>query len=162
MEKGLVREIGVSNFPVSLLHELMSKSRIPPAVNQCEGHPYLQQTNLLKYCQARGVHYQAYSPLGTPGYKEADEPAILQDPVLQTIAKRHNVSTAQVAIAWALQRGTSVVAKSSTQAHLRDNLAAAHLTLTDTEMAEIASLDRNYRFFRPDDWWPEYAMAVFD
>ena len=162
VDKGLVREIGVSNFPVSLLHELLTHSRITPAVNQCEGHVYLQQTNLLKYCQARGVQYQAYSPLGTPGYKQAGEPTILDDPVLQKIALRHNVSSAQVAIAWALQRGTSVVAKSSSEAHLRDNLAATQVQLTDADMQEIATLDRNYRFFRPDDWWPEYQMNVFD
>lgn len=160
--KGLVREVGVSNFPVSLLHELLSQYRTPPAVNQCEGHPYLQQTNLLKYCQARGVHYQAYSPLGTPGYKEADEPSILDEPVLQAIAKRHNTtSTAQVCLAWALGRGTSVVAKSATEQRLCDNLAATQIQLTDQDMQEIASLERNFRFFRPEDWWPEYGMAVF-
>ena len=163
VEKGLVREIGVSNFPVSLLHELLSQSRTPPAVNQCEGHPYLQQTKLLKYCQARGVQYQAYSPLGTPGYKEADEPSILDNPVLKAIAQRHHTSsTAQICLAWALQRGTSVVAKSVTEQRLRDNLAAMKIKLTEQDMQEIAALERNYRFFRPEDWWPEFGMAVFD
>lgn len=168
VDKGLVREIGVSNVPVVLLHELLSHDdvhRIPPAVNQCEGHPYLQQTNLVKYCQYRGVHYQAYSPLGTPGYKEANEPSILEDPVLQEIAKRHGnqTTTAQICLAWALQRGTSVVVKSVTEQRLRENWAAAtEITLTEKDMADIAALERNHRFFRPEDWWPEYPMAVFD
>ena len=163
VDKGLVREIGVSNFPVSLLHELLARSRITPAVNQCEGHPYLQQPHLLKYCQARGVHYQAYSPLGTPGYKEEGEPAVLEDPVLQNIGRRHNnASAAQVCLAWALQRGTSGVAKTVTEQRLRENLAAAQIELTDEEMQEIAQLDRNHRFFRPQDWWPEMPVAVFD
>jgi len=163
VEKGLVREIGVSNFPVSLLHELLSQSRTPPVVNQCEGHPYLQQNNLLNYCQSRGIHYQAYSPLGTPGYKEANEPDILDDHLLKSIAQRHNTtSTAQICLAWALQRGTSVVVKSVTEHRLRDNLAASKIKLTDQEMQEIESLERNYRFFRPEDWWPEFGMAVFD
>ena len=64
VSEGLVKYIGVSNFPVSLLHELMTKCRIPPVVNQIELHPYLQQKRLLKYCEARGVHVQAYSPIG--------------------------------------------------------------------------------------------------
>jgi alcohol dehydrogenase (NADP+) len=164
VDQGLVRSIGVSNFPVSLLHELMTRSRIPPAVNQVELHPYLQQTNLLDYCQKRGVHLQAYSPLGTPGAKEADEPSILTDPVLGKIAEKHNVTVAQVCIAWALQRGTSVVAKSASPVRQEENLKAAKepLTLTPDEMMEIALLDRGYRFFRPEEWWGSMGMAVFD
>jgi diketogulonate reductase-like aldo/keto reductase len=77
VDQGLVKHIGVSNFPVSLLHELMTRCKIPPAVNQVEAHPYLQQTRLLNYCEARGVHFQAYSPLGSPGYTGEDEPRIL-------------------------------------------------------------------------------------
>jgi alcohol dehydrogenase (NADP+) len=81
VDEGLVRHIGVSNFPVALLHELMTQARILPVVNQCEAHPYLQQTKLVDYCKARGVHFQAYSPLGTPAFKERDEPDVLDDPV---------------------------------------------------------------------------------
>lgn len=161
LEKGLVKAIGVSNFPVMLLHELLTKAKYPPVVNQVESHPYLQQTNLLKYCQARGIHMQAYSPLGTPGYKEGHEPSVLEDSILQSIAKKHGVSPAQVCLAWAVQRNTSVVVKSVQRQHQIDNLQRLP-TLSDSEMLDIAKLDRNYRFFRPEDWWGEKAMAVFD
>ena len=164
VDKGLVRQIGISNFPVALLHEVMSKCRIPPAVNQVELHPYLQQTKLLNYCKKRGMHVQAYSPLGTPGNKEAGEPLLLEDPVLRKIAQKRNVTVAQVCLAWALQRGTSVVAKSASVERQQENLMAGQegfLTLTEEEMATIASLDRGYRFLRPEDWWPEMGMAVF-
>lgn len=90
LDKGLVRQIGVSNFPVSLLHELLSKSRIAPAVNQVELHPYLQQPKLLNYCQKRGIDLQAYSPLGTPGYKEKEEPSVLKDSTLLGIAAKYD------------------------------------------------------------------------
>uniref|UniRef100_A0A6S8D0N7 NADP-dependent oxidoreductase domain-containing protein n=1 Tax=Aplanochytrium stocchinoi TaxID=215587 RepID=A0A6S8D0N7_9STRA len=86
VDNGLAREIGVSNFPVALLHELLSDCRIPPAVNQVELHPYLQQEKLLRYCNKRGIHVQAYSPLGTTGYKEKHEPNVLADPILNDIA----------------------------------------------------------------------------
>jgi len=162
LQKGLVKSIGVSNMPVMLLHELLSQATVPPAVNQCESHPYLQQTKLLAYCQHRGVHFQAYSPLGTPGYKEVDEPVVLDDPVICKIAASHNVSPAQVCLAWALQRGTTVVAKSENRQHQIDNLKAREIILTDSEMNDIAKIDRAYRFFRPEDWWGERAMAVFD
>ncbi len=164
VEEGLVKSIGVSNFPVSLLHELMTRSRIPPAVNQVEAHPYLQQTRLLQYCKARGVHFQAYAPLGTPGYKEEGEPRLLDDPVLQKIADKHNISVAMICIAWAVQRGTSIVAKSDNAERQAENiqLLKTPVTLTDSEMREISQLDRGYRFFRPEDWWGSMAMAVFD
>ena len=162
VDKGLVRDIGVSNFPISLLHELLCEARIPPVVNQVELHPLLQQSKLLRYCQARGVKVQAYSPLGTPGYRESKEPSVMDDPVLKSIAARHDVSVAQVCIAWALQRGCSVVAKSTSDSHLKQNIQSQELNLTVSEMEEIAKLDRGYRFFRPEDWWPNMAMAVFD
>ena len=169
VDMGLVRHIGVSNFPVMLLHELLSRDpRIPPAVNQCEAHPYLQQENLLHYCQKRGIHFQAYSPLGTPGYKETHEPALLQDPVLVELAAKYQVSPAQICLAWALQRGTSVVAKSTSPEHQIDNLlitsssSSPTWSLSEEDMARIKGINRNYRFFRPEEWWSDMAMAVFD
>lgn len=164
VEEGLVRAIGVSNFPVSLLHELMTSCKIPPAVNQVELHPYLQQSRLLDYCSSRGVHLQAYSPLGTPGYKEDGEPKVLDDPVLLEIAKKHDITVAQLCLVWALQRGTSVVAKSVSPQRQEENLQtiSEKIVLGDDEMKQIAELDRGYRFFRPEDWWGHMGMAVFD
>jgi alcohol dehydrogenase (NADP+) len=161
VEKGLVKEIGVSNFPVMLLHELLSQAKIPPVVNQCESHPYLQQAHLLQYCQARGVEFQAYSPLGSAGYKESHEPVVLQDPVILQLAKKHKATPAQIALAWALQRGTSVVVKSTNPDHLRDNQVVANgsIVLSQWDMELIQGMDRNYRFFRPVDWWG--SMAIF-
>jgi diketogulonate reductase-like aldo/keto reductase len=111
-----------------------------------EAHPYLQQAKLVEYCKACGVHFQAYSLLGTPDFKERDEPAVL--------AKRYGISVAAVCLAWAVQRGTSVVAKSSNPEHQRDNLEAATsavIRLNEEEMDIMASLDYGYRFFRPED-----------
>lgn len=165
VEEGLIRQIGVSNFPVSLLHELMAGNhRIPPAVNQVEMHPYLQQSKLLAYCKKRNVHVQAYSPLGSSGYKEENEPMLLEDPVLKKIAANHGITVAQVCLAWALQRGTSVIAKSASVQHQQENWESSSdsIVLTDAEMVEIEGLERGYRFFRPEEWWGDLAMAVFD
>eukprot|EP00536_Pseudo-nitzschia_multiseries_P012992 jgi/Psemu1/261079/estExt_Genewise1Plus.C_5290005 len=165
VEEGLVRHIGVSNFPVSLLHELMAGNhKIPPAVNQVEMHPYLQQSGLLAYCKKRNVNVQAYSPLGTSGYKGADEPTLLEDPTLRAIAAKHGITVAQVCLAWALQRGTSVVAKSATPEHQQENWESSSesIVLSDDEMAEINGLERGHRFFRPEEWWGHWALAVFD
>ena len=113
VDKGLFRYIGVSNFPVSILHELLSGCRIQPAVNQVEVHPYLQQQKLINYCQMRGVRVQAYSPLGTSGYKEKWEPSVVDDPALHKIAMEKGVTVAQLCLVWAMQRNTVVIAKSS-------------------------------------------------
>ena len=163
VDKGLVKNIGVSNFPVSLLHEVMAGCRIRPLVNQVELHPYLQQTRLVDYCKSRGVKVQAYSPLGTPGYKEDGEPSVLNDPVLAQIAKEKGVSVSQLCIAWALKRGTHLNVKSSSMEHQEENIAVLNhpIDLTDDDMTRIAALDRNFRYFRPEDWWGSIG-AVFD
>eukprot|EP00521_Asterionellopsis_glacialis_P016284 CAMPEP_0195298570 /NCGR_PEP_ID=MMETSP0707-20130614/23772_1 /TAXON_ID=33640 /ORGANISM="Asterionellopsis glacialis, Strain CCMP134" /LENGTH=310 /DNA_ID=CAMNT_0040360725 /DNA_START=204 /DNA_END=1136 /DNA_ORIENTATION=- len=162
LDKGLVRQIGVSNFPVSLLHELMTSCRVKPAVNQVEIHPYLQQTKLLNYCAARGVHVQAYSSLGTPGHKENDEPNILEDPILNDMAKKKGVTVSQLVLAWSLQRGCSVTPKSVSEYRQKENLASETISLSDEEMKNFEQLDRGYRFFRPEDWWGSMALALFD
>mmetsp|Transcript_31051 Transcript_31051/g.74037 ORF Transcript_31051/g.74037 Transcript_31051/m.74037 type:complete len:333 (+) Transcript_31051:218-1216(+) len=173
VDKGLVKHIGVANFPVILLHDLLSYSRIKPAVNQVEIHPYNQQSQLVSYCQSRNITVQAYSPLGTPGYKERDEPNVLTDPVLTDIAQTRGVSVAQVCLQWSLQRGCSVIAKSSNKMHMEENLLLTSQNglaktegnkiaqLTQDEMSRIAELDRGYRFFRPEEWWPDSPVPVF-
>jgi alcohol dehydrogenase (NADP+) len=163
---GLVRHIGVSNMPMMLLHELLTRATIPPTVIQMELHPYLQQASFVKYCQRRNIHVQAYSPLGTPGYKEFNEPNVLNDPILYRIAQSHSISIAQVCILWAIQRGTSIVTKSMNEQHILDNIAVITngvpmIQLTEQDMDDIAKLDRGYRFFRPIDWWGEKSMSVF-
>lgn len=166
VEKGLVKEIGVSNFPVSLLHELLARCKIKPSVNQVELHPYLQQNNLIKYCQKRGIHTQGYSPIGSPGYAEAGEPEILKDPILNEIATSRGISVAQVCLLWGLQRGNGNISlniKSSSTERQKENLEILDgVMLTENELERIASLERGYRYFRPEDWWGDMAMAVFD
>lgn len=147
VKRGLVKHIGLSNVPVALLNELLANDlRVVPSVVQVELHPYLQQNNLVKFCLQRGIHVQAYSPLGSPGYKEANEPMLLDD--MKDIAV--SGTPAQVAIAWALQRDTSVVVKGTSEAHLKENLMAEGIILRHAEIKKIDALNRNYRFFRPE------------
>ena len=97
--------------------------------------------------------------------KEEQEPSLLEDPVLKRIADNHGITTAQLCIAWALQRGTTVVVKSSSPERQKQNYAAAGgqpIMLSDVEMSQIERLERGHRFFRPEEWWGDMAMAVFD
>ena len=148
VRKGLVRHIGVSNVPIALLGELLANDiRVRPAINQVELHPLLQQSNLVQYCLQNDIQVQAYSPLGSPGNKGSHEPAVLD--AVQEVAAAAGTA-AQVAIAWALQRGTTVVVKGTSEVHLKENLNAELITLKSSQVKKIDKLNRNYRFFRPE------------
>lgn len=156
VDAGKVRHLGVSNFSAKKLGALHDVARIKPEANQVESHPYLQQPELAAFCSERGVVLTAYSPLGSGdrprSMKQEDEPLILEDATLAEIAGQHGSSVAQVALAWAVQRGTSVIPKSVNPVRLAENLAAADLVLSDEEMATIARLDRRRRYITGGFW----------
>jgi len=154
--EGLVRHIGVSNFNVPRLRALLEESETAPEMNQVELHPYLQQPDLVSFAKEAGVPLTAYSPLGSRDrpeqIKQEDEPVLMDDPTINEIADRHGASPAQVLISWALHRDTAVIPKSTTPAHIRDNLAAANVELTDEDMEAIAELDTGVRYV-PGHLW---------
>ena len=156
MEAGLTRHIGVSNFSSRKLHDLLAHCRIRPEVNQVERHPLLQQPGLVADCAAEGVHLTAYSPLGSQdrpaALKGADEPVLLENPLIGAIAAEHGCSPAQVLIAWQLQSGISTIPKSVRPARLLENLAAAEITLTPADLERIAALDQHLRLVDGSFW----------
>jgi alcohol dehydrogenase (NADP+) len=147
---GMCRHIGVSNFSRNKIEKLLDTATIRPAVNQVESHPYLTQEDLFNWCHEQDIVLTAYSPLGSgdraEAMKKADEPSLLKDPVILSIAEKHALSAGQVLIAWALNRGTSVIPKSSNPKRLRENFAAGEVSLGAAAMSEIDNLDRGYRF----------------
>ncbi len=150
LASGLTRHIGVCNFTVKKLEALRQQATIKPAMNQIELHPYLQQTEMLDYCRQHAMLLTAYSPLGSgdrpAALKKSDEPGLLTNPVIGEIAAKHKITPGQVLLAWALGRGTVAIPKSVNPERLRQNLAAADLTLDSADMAAIAALDKGYRF----------------
>jgi alcohol dehydrogenase (NADP+) len=156
VEAGLTRHIGVSNCSSHKLHGLLAHCRIRPEVNQVERHPLLQQPALVADCAAEGVHITAYSPLGSQdrpaALKGPDEPVLLENPVIGAIAAKHGCSPAQVLIAWHLQSGISTIPKSVNPARLQNNLAAAEITLTPADLAQIAGLDQHLRLVDGSFW----------
>ena len=113
-----------------------------------ERHPYLQQKELIEFCQSNGIHVTNYSPLGSGGraWKKDNEPVLLDDPKIAEIAKNYNCTSAQVILAWALQTGTSVAVKSVSPKRLAENLAAEEINLREEDMKSIENLGRHYRF----------------
>jgi len=150
---GLVRNIGVSNFNVSLLRDLLSYAEIAPAVLQVEMHPFLTQEKLVRFCREQGVAVTAFSPLGAASYYSigmaGEGDSALEQPVVQEIAKLRGKSPAQVLLRWGVQRGTAVIPKSTRAERLRENLAIFDFELAADEMTAISTLNRNRRFNDP-------------
>ncbi len=161
---GLVRDIGVCNFGVSLLRDLQSYAKIAPAVLQIESHPYLAQHKLVRYCQEQGIAVTAFSPLGAQSYFElkmaSAEESVLQNEVIRDIARQHQRTPAQIALRWGVQRGTAVVPKTAQAERLRENIALFDFELSDDEMSRIGALDRGRRFNDPGDFC-ESAFNTF-
>ena len=156
VDKGLTRHIGVSNFSEKKLQQLLATAQTPPAMNQVELHPYLQQNSLLEFCQQQQIHLTAYSPLGSAdrpdSLKAADEPVLLADPKIGEIAQKHGITAAQVLLGWAINRGTVVIPKSTNPDRIAQNLKAADVTLTEADMTAIADLDRHRRYVDGSIW----------
>lgn len=147
--QGLTRQIGVSNFNIALTKQAIAavgKENI--ATNQIELSPYLQNRKLVSFLQQEGIHVTSYMTLA---YGK-----VLGDPVIRAIAERHHATPAQVALAWALQLGYSVIPSSTKRENLASNLLAQTLELTADDMAQIAALERNGREVSPEGLAPQW------
>jgi alcohol dehydrogenase (NADP+) len=155
-EKGLTKHIGVSNFSPSKIDRLISKTGVTPEVNQVEMHPFMQQNELKSYCDGKGIVMTAYSPLGSadrPANRIADEePKLFENAIINKVAKELGCSAAQVMLAWAVNRNTSVIPKSVNEDRLVQNFAAADIELSKEQMTELASINMDYRFIKGDFW----------
>lgn len=162
--KGLVRNIGVSNFGVSLIRDLLTQANIRPSVLQIESHPYLTQTKLIRYCHQENIAVTAFSPLGAPSYvplgMATNDDSVLELSLIKEIALRHQKTPAQIVLKWGVQRGTAVIPKSSQLNRLKENLALDDFDLSESEMNIISSLDRNQRFNDPGVFC-EHAFRTF-
>lgn len=150
VEQGLVKHIGVANFSPQKLQLLLDESNIKPAVNQVEMHPLLCQQGLKKFCDENGILVTAYSPLGSKDrpavFKAENEPDLMDLDVIKEIAATHDVTPAQILLAWAVNRGTIVIPKSVNPKRQKLNLEAAEIELDQTEMTRIDDLDRHFRY----------------
>ncbi|MCB1671597.1 MAG: aldo/keto reductase [Gammaproteobacteria bacterium] len=150
VDEHLVRHIGTSNCSARKLQLLLEAGRIRPSVDQVEMHPLLQQGKLKRYCDREHVVLTAYSPLGSrdrnPAFRAKDEPDMLEIEVIRKLAAAHAATPAQILLAWAVNRGTSVIPKSVNPQRLQLNFDAAAIELNSTEMNLIDGLDRHYRY----------------
>ncbi|WP_440029467.1 2,5-didehydrogluconate reductase DkgB [Chromobacterium amazonense] len=140
---GLTREIGVSNFTIKHLEQAIAVVGADAiATHQLEVHPYLQNLKVRAFCRQHGIALTGYMPLAYG--------RVIQDPVLQDIARKHGATAAQVALAWQLQQDIAVIPSSTKRANLAANLKALTLRLDDADMARIAKLEDGGRIADPD------------
>ncbi len=130
VDDGDCKSIGLSDIGLEKLQEIVAVARIKPAVVQVESHPFLPEWDLLDFCQQHGIVLQAFAALG-----HASNPKVLDDPVIKAIAQRVHKTPAQVALAWAVQRGTAFLTTSTTPHRIQENFDIS--TLPEDAMQEI-------------------------
>ena len=146
LEDGKVRAIGVSNFMVDHLTQLLATATVVPAVNQIELHPYFQQRDVQALNAERGILTQAWSPIGgITFYREGEHTSTLQDPTITRIAEAHAKSPAQVMLRWHLQHERSIIPKSTKPQRIAENFAVFDFELSTDEMTAIDALDTGKR-----------------
>ncbi|KAF4661704.1 hypothetical protein FOL47_006560 [Perkinsus chesapeaki] len=154
-DEGKIRSLGISNFEEDEIVTLLSEARVKPAVNQVEVHPLWPQNRLIEFCKKNGIEIVAYAPLGNPAFQphgDRPKPNILALPAVVDIANKHNKTTAQVAIRWALQRGTIVIPKSIKPQRVVENFDVFDFELTPEDMGTVDNIGND----------PENLIRVFN
>ncbi|WP_134703061.1 aldo/keto reductase [Ammoniphilus sp. YIM 78166] len=144
-KEGRIRAIGVSNFKIHHLEDIMDNCEIVPMVNQVEYHPRFNQRELHAFCKKNQIQMEAWSPLMQGG--------LLEEPTLVEIANKYNKSTAQIIIRWDMQTGVVTIPKSTKPHRIAENADVFDFELTPEDMDKINALNQDQRMFAdPDEW----------
>ena len=156
VELGLLRYIGVSNFNIKQIQRILKICKIKPSVVQCECHPYLTQTELIKFCQSNDIMFTAYSPFGSLDYitkrgMNIKNVSPLFDKQVINIAKEcsvtfnRSISCAQVLLRFHIERNVSVIPKATSKEHLMENLDVMSWNLNDKQINILLGLNKDWR-----------------
>lgn len=146
-EEGKVRAIGVSNFHVHHLKDLMADSNVKPVIDQVEYHPHLTQENLRAFCEEENIQLEAWSPL--------KKGRLMDDPVIAGLAEKYGKTSAQIILRWDVQNNVITIPKSTHEHRIKENAAIFDFELTDDEMKQISSLNKNERTGKNPDSFDE-------
>ncbi|XP_006007098.1 glyoxal reductase [Latimeria chalumnae] len=137
-ESGKFRAIGVSNYTVAHMKELLAHCRVKPSILQVEFHPRLVQEELLGFCRRAGIHLQAYSPLGVG--------TLVSEPKVKDLAEKHGRTAAQILLRWAVQLGVGVIPKSVNPDRIANNIRVFDFSLSEQDMEEMRSMNSGTRY----------------
>lgn len=156
-QEGKVKAIGLSNFNQGQIEEILGLCEVKPAVLQTEVHPYFQEQELKKFLSKEGMVIQAWYPLGH------GDKALLEEPLFTELGKKYGKTNAQIILRWHIQDGNIVIPGSKNPAHIKDNFDLFDFSLTEEEMAKIAALDKNTRYYTSTpEMLKMYAKTVPD
>ena len=151
-KEGKAKSIGISNFEGKYIEELETKWEVVPQFIQVEAHPYFTQTELRKTLDKYDIKLMSWYPLGH------GDKSLINEPVFAELGKKYGKSPAQIILRWHTQMGFVVIPGSKNVDHIKDNLDILDIKLTDEEMAEIAKLDKNERYYhRTDEQLVQFA-----
>lgn len=140
-KKGQVRAIGLSNFNINQIKEILSICEIKPALLQTEIHPYYQEKQLKEFLSSENMVIQAWYPLG-----HGDQ-ALLKEPIFDQLSQKYHKSSAQIILRWHVQAGNIVIPGSKNPVHIKDNFALFDFALTEDDMSKISALDKDVRYY---------------
>ena len=156
-KEGKVRAIGLSNFTPGQIQEILDLCEVKPAVLQTEVHPYSQEKELKKFLSKEGMVIQAWYPLGH------GDKALIQEPLFTELAKKYGKSNVQIILRWHIQDGNIVIPGSKNPDHIKDNFDLFDFSLTEDEMAKIAAMDQQKRYYHSTpEMLKRYAEMVPD
>ncbi len=133
--EGLAKSIGVSNFTINHLRQLEKYAKDMPVVNQVEMHLFLQQADLVQYCQSKKIVVEAYSPLA--------HAKAMDNKVISELADKYGRSYAQIMLRWAIQKGVVVIPKSANPKRIKDNIQVTDFVISDSDMLALSSLNKD-------------------
>jgi len=148
---GKCKSIGVSNFNVQSIVDLLTYAEIKPVCNEIEVHPYLTQEDLIGFCKKNNIEIVAYCPLGRNilGNPETGAKTLFEEPVIQELSAKYNKASSQIVLNWHLSRGYVVIPKTGTLSRLRENFECDTFEMTDDEVKKISAFYRNIRICDP-------------
>lgn len=154
-KEGKIKAIGISNFEGKYLDELLAECEIVPQVMQVECHPYFTQTETRKITDEKSIKIMSWYPLGH------GDKALVEEPIFAKLAEKYHKTPAQIILHWHVQMGFIVIPGSRNPEHIKENIDIFDFTLTDEEMAEIAKLNKNTRYYnRTDEQLEQFARMV--
>ena len=166
VELGLTKSIGVSNFPVVLLLDMLTYAKIPPANNQVEIHPYFTRNAFIEFHKRFNISVTAYAPIGAmgfewkpPQYKDLNP---LHELVIKDLATKYKRTPAQIILNWHLYRGLIIIPKTTKTHRLAENFNVFDFKMEDSEYDSITALDKNVRFFEPKNWKTRHCLPLYD
>lgn len=156
-KEGKIKAIGISNFHDEKLEHLLTECEIKPHVIQLEEHPYFSDTKTLDMLKPYGIKLMAWYPIGH------GDKALLEEPLFTTLAEKYNKTTAQIILRWHVQNGTAVIPGSTNPVHIKENADIFDFSLTEAEMQQINSLNKNVRYYNSTPEMEEkYAAYAID